>query len=69
MWLDLGWQVEACLICLAAVTAALGVGRKPNWAQRRSPLRIRTGVSMTAALVVVLAVLVVDGVGGTLSRR
>ena len=30
--------------------------------------RVRTGVSMTAALVVVLAVLVVDGVSGTLAR-
>lgn len=69
MWLDLGWQVQACLIALAAVVAALGVGRKPNWAQRRSPLRIRTGVSMTAALAVVLAVLAVDGVRGTLSRE
>lgn len=68
MWVDLGWQAQACLIALAAVVAALGVGRKPNWAQRRSPLRVRTGVSMTAALVVVLAVLAVDGVRGTLSR-
>ena len=67
-WIDLGWQVQACLISLAAVTAALAIGRKPNWAQRRSPYRVRTGVSMTAALVVVLAVLVVDGVSGTLSR-
>ena len=67
-WIDLGWQVQACLISLAAVTAALGIGRKPNWAQRRSPLRVRTGVSMTAALVVVLAVLVVDGFNGMLSR-
>lgn len=32
MWLDLGWQAQACLISLAAATAALGVGRKPNWA-------------------------------------
>ena len=68
MWIDLGWQAQACLISLAAVAAALGVGRKPNWAQRRSPLRVRTGVSMTAALVVVLAVLAVDGVVGALSR-
>jgi HD-GYP domain-containing protein (c-di-GMP phosphodiesterase class II) len=68
MWLDLGWQAQACLISLAAVVAALGVGRKPNWAQRRSPLRIRTGLSMTAALVVVLAILVVDGVAHALSR-
>jgi HD-GYP domain-containing protein (c-di-GMP phosphodiesterase class II) len=67
MWIDLGWQAQACLISLAAVTAALGIGRKPNWAQRRSPLRVRTGVSMTGALVVVLAVLVVEGVGHTLS--
>ena len=41
---DLGWQLQACLICLAAVASALGIGRKPNWAQRRSPLRIRTAV-------------------------
>jgi HD-GYP domain-containing protein (c-di-GMP phosphodiesterase class II) len=68
MWIDLGWQAEACLIALAAVAAALGMGRKANWAQRRSPLRVRTGVSMTAAFVTVLAVLVADGVGGTLSR-
>ena len=68
MWIDLGWQVEACLISLAAVGAALGLGRKPNWAERRSPLRVRTGVSMTVAFVAVLAVLVVDGVAGTLSR-
>ena len=67
MWIDLGWQVQACLISLAAVAAGFGVGRKPNWGQRRSPLRVRTGVSTTAALVVVLAVLVVEGVRGTLS--
>ena len=67
MWIDLGWQVQACLISLAAVAGVLGLGRKPNWAQRRSPLRVRTGVSTTAALIVVLAVLVVDGVRGTLS--
>ncbi|HUQ22407.1 MAG TPA: HD domain-containing phosphohydrolase [Gaiellaceae bacterium] len=67
-WIDVGWQLQACLISLAAVTAALGVGRKHDWAQRRSPLRVRTGVSMTAALTVVLAVLVVDGVSGALSR-
>ena len=46
--IDLGWQLQACLICLAAVAAALGIGRRPNWAQRRSPLRIRTAVSMSA---------------------
>jgi HD-GYP domain-containing protein (c-di-GMP phosphodiesterase class II) len=68
MWLDLGWQVQACLISLAALTAALAVGRKPDWGQRRSPFRVRTGVSMTAAFVVVLAVLVFDGASGTLSR-
>ncbi len=67
-WIDLGWQVQGCLISLAALTAALALGRKPDWAQRRSPYRVRTGVSMTAALVVVLAVLVVDGSSGTLSR-
>ena len=67
-WIDLGWQVEACLIALAAAAAALAVGRKPNWAQRRSPFRVRTGVSMTAALVVVLGVLVAEGISGTLSR-
>jgi HD-GYP domain-containing protein (c-di-GMP phosphodiesterase class II) len=69
MWIDLGWQTEACLISVAALVAVLGVGRKPNWAQRRSPLRVRTGVSMTAAFAIVLAVLVVDGLGGTLSRE
>jgi HD-GYP domain-containing protein (c-di-GMP phosphodiesterase class II) len=67
-WIDLGWQAQACLISLAAAAGALAVGRKPNWAQRRSPYRVRTGVSMTAALVVVLAVLVVDGISGTLAR-
>ena len=59
---DLGWQLQACLICLAAVAAALGIGRGPNWAQRRSPLRIRTAASMSAALLVILIVLVVEGV-------
>ena len=58
---DLGWQLQACLICLAAVAAALGIGRGPNWAQRRSPLRIRTAASMSAALLVILIVLVVEG--------
>lgn len=65
--LDLGWQLQACLICLAAVAAGLGIGRKPNWAQRRSPLRIRTAVSMTVSLLVILLVLVGDGVRGELS--
>ncbi|HEX4930794.1 MAG TPA: HD domain-containing phosphohydrolase [Gaiellaceae bacterium] len=69
MWIDLGWQVQACSISLAAVAAALGIGRRPNWSQRRSPLRVRSGVSMTAALVVVLAVLVADGASGTLTRE
>jgi HD-GYP domain-containing protein (c-di-GMP phosphodiesterase class II) len=58
---DLGWQLQACLICLAAVASAFGIGRSPNWAQRRSPLRIRTAVSMSAALIVILIVLVVEG--------
>ena len=67
MWIDLGWQVQACLISLAAAAAGLGVGRKPGWGQLRSPLRVRTAVSMTAALVIVLTVLVVEGAGGTLT--
>ena len=66
---DLGWQLQACLICLAAVAAALGIGRSPNWAQRRSPLRIRTAVSMSAALLVILIVLVVEGARGEPSAR
>ena len=66
---DLGWQLQACLICLAAVAAALAIGRGPNWAQRRSPLRIRTAVSMTGALLVILLVLVVEGARGEPSAR
>ena len=66
---DLGWQLQACLICLAAVASALGIGRRPNWAQRRSPLRIRTAVSMSAALFVILIVLVVEGARGELSAQ
>ncbi|MGH3072143.1 MAG: GGDEF domain-containing protein, partial [Gaiellaceae bacterium] len=67
--LDLGWQLQGCLICLAAVASALGIGRKPNWAQRRSPMRIRTAGSMTAALLVILLVLVVEGIRGGLSAH
>ncbi len=67
--IDLGWQLQACLICLAAVASALGIGRKPNWAQRRSPLRIRTAVSMSGALLVILLVLVVEGARGEPSAR
>ena len=67
--IDLGWQIQGCLICLAAVAAALAIGRKPNWAQRRSPLRIRTAVSMTGALLVILLVLVVEGARGEPSAR
>jgi len=66
---DLGWQLQACLICLAAVAAALAIGRGPNWAQRRSPMRIRTAISMTAALLVILVVLVVEGARGDPSAR
>lgn len=66
-FVDLGWQLQASLICLAAVAAILGIGRKANWAQRRSPLRIRTAVSMTASLLVILLVLSVDGGRGELS--
>lgn len=61
---DLGWQLQACLICLAAVASALGIGRRPNWSQRRSPLRLRTAASMTASLLVILLVLVVEGARG-----
>ena len=68
-FLDLGWQIQACLICLAAVASAYGIGRKPNWAQRRSPLRIRVAVSMTSSLLVILLVLVVDGARGDLSAH
>jgi two-component system, cell cycle response regulator len=67
--LDLGWQLQASLICLAAVVSALGIGRRPNWAQRRSPFRLRTAISMTASLVVVLVVLVVEGGSGRLSPQ
>jgi two-component system, cell cycle response regulator len=66
---DLGWQLQACLICLAAVASALGIGRRPNWAQRRSPLRIRTAVSMSASLLVILIVLVVEGARGEPSAQ
>ena len=66
---DLGWQIQACLICLAAVASALGIGRKQNWAQRRSPMRIRTAVSMTGSLLVILLVLVVEGSRGDPSAR
>lgn len=68
-FVDLGWQLQASLICLAAVAAGLGIGKRANWAQRRSPLRLRTAISMTVSLVVVLVVLVVDGAGGTLSPQ
>ena len=27
---DLGWQLQACLICLAAVASAFGIGRQPE---------------------------------------
>jgi two-component system, cell cycle response regulator len=63
-YVDLGWQVQACLICLAAVASALAIGRRPNWNQRRSPLRLRTAASMTASLLVILLVLVVEGARG-----
>jgi HD-GYP domain-containing protein (c-di-GMP phosphodiesterase class II) len=67
--IDLGWQIQACLICLAAVASALGIGRRANWAQRRSPLRIRTAASMSGSLLVILLVLVVEGVRGEPSAR
>ena len=63
-YVDLGWQLQATLICLAAVAAAIGIGRRPNWNQRRSPLRLRTAVSMTGSLLVILLVLVVEGARG-----
>ena len=63
-YVDLGWQLQACLICLAAAAAALGIGRRPKWNQRRSPLRLRTAASMTASLLVILLVLVVEGARG-----
>lgn len=66
---DLGWQVQACLIALAAVAAGLGIGRPPNWAQRRSPLRLGTAASMTGSLLVILLVLVVEGARGIPSTR
>ena len=66
---DLGWQLEACLICLAAVAAAFGIGRGPAWAQRRSPLRIRTAASMSVALIVILIVLVFESARATSRRR
>ena len=68
-FVDLGWQIQACLICLAAVASAYGIGRKPNWAQRRSPMRIRVAVSMTSSLLVILLVLAVDGARGDLSAH
>lgn len=69
MWVDLGWQAEASLIAAAAALSGLGGADRADWAQRRSPLRVRTAVSMSAALVAVVAVLVVDGVRGTLSNE
>ena len=66
---DLGWQLQACLICLAALAASRGIGRSPGWAQRRSPLRLRTAVSMSASLLVILIVLVVEGARGEPSAQ
>lgn len=66
---DLGWQLQACLICLAAVASALGIGRRPNWSQRRSPLRLRTAVSMTVSLLAILLVLMVEGARGEPSSQ
>lgn len=64
--IELGWQLQACLICVAAVCSAHGIGTGTNWTRRRSPLRVRTAASMTVALVSVLFVLVVDGVAASL---
>lgn len=66
--LELGWQLEAGLICVAAVVAASGVGSTSSWSRHRSPLRLRTAASMSAALVAVVVVLVVDGVRGALAN-
>ena len=66
---DLGWQLEAMPHCLAAVVAAFGIGRGPAWAQRRSPLRIRTAASMSVALIVILIVLVFESARATSRRR
>ena len=63
-YVDLGWQLQACLISLAAAASAFGIGRRSNWHQRRSPLRLRTAASMTASLLVILLVLVVEGARG-----
>ena len=48
---------------------ASGSDARANWAQRRSPLRIRTAASMTGSLLVILLVLVVEGARGEPSAR
>lgn len=66
-FVDLGWQLQAGLICVAAVVSALGLGRSKDWTRRQSPIRVRTAVAMSLALVSVVTVLVVDGVAGELT--
>lgn len=66
-FVDLGWQLQACLICVAAVVSAFGVSGSPDWTRRHSPIRFRTAVAMSLALVTVVSVLAVDGVAGALT--
>ena len=55
--MEIGWQAEALLFCLAALVSLRGVDRSPNWLRFRESRELGTGLVVTAALLTVIAML------------
>jgi two-component system, cell cycle response regulator len=58
-WIELAWEAQGVLFSLAALLAAGGIGRPPDWMtfrerQRLTPLTLAGAVAATSALLLVL---------------
>lgn len=62
-WVDIGWQVQACMLALAAGATGLGVDRRSDWARWRPPTALAPAAIVTGAGAVLLSVLVLDALG------
>ena len=62
-WVDIGWQVQACMLALAAGATGLGVDRRSDWARWRRPATLAPAAIVTGAGAVLLSVLALDALG------
>lgn len=65
-WIGLGWQAEACLLALAALTSGRGLDRRSDWVRAVPSSEVHTGLVVAGGLGIAVLAVGVEAARGSL---